>query len=254
MLSIQEHRDTTFTVVRGQSNINNTLEAVGFENGDKFVVLLDPEVLYVKSTDNEDFIGKTGARTVTIKGARRAGNNSLEYLTEDLNLRGTARVTTKYAYTEIYDVEVREYGSSAANKGNITVERLGADYEDIFTIDNATGARNSSLYVSTANTKIKQLSVFINAVSEDIDFTSVFYEITVKKLPALPAGAFESLTLDPSSGDNPGVVIGKYICPGGRTVLEMFESLRPSDIVFCTAKNLSNTDTYSVLTEMVIYE
>ena len=253
MLSIQEHRDTTFYIARCQSSINNVLESVGSETANLIPILESPEILYIKSSATGDSRGNTGARKILITGARREGD-SLVPITEELDMDGTSYVTTAFAYSEIYDVKIREYGSTYANKGNITVSRLGGDYVVLFSLDAASGVKNSSIFVSPTNTKIKQLSVFINSVSDDIDFTSVFYEITVKKIPALPIGRFSSADLNPSSGDNPGIVIGKYICSGGPTVLEMYEGLNASDIVFCTAKNLTSTDTYSVLTEMVIYE
>ena len=42
--------------------------------------------------------------------------------------------------------------------------------------------------------------------------------------------------------------LGKGLKVGGEDLISA------SDIVFCTARNLTSTDTYSVLTEMVIYE
>ena len=52
-------------------------------------------------------------------------------ITEELDMNGTAYVTTAFAYSEIYNVQIREYGSTA-NKGNITVSRLGGDYVVLF--------------------------------------------------------------------------------------------------------------------------
>ena len=202
--------------------------------------------------NNPDFCNGLARKKITSTAIGTTSGQVTVYTANDMN--GTAYVTTAFAYSEIYDVKIREYGSTYANKGSITVSRLGGDYVVLFSLDAASGVKNSSIFVSPTNTKIKQLSVFINSVSDDIDFTSVFYEITVKKIPALPIGRFSSADLNPSSGDNPGIVIGKYICSGGHTVLEMYEGLYASDIVFCTAKNLTSTDTYSVLTEMVIYE
>lgn len=254
MLTIQEHRENNFTVSRAQSTVNNVLSAIGFGSGEKFYVMSEPEILSVKSSDSEDGRAESGAKSLIIKGARRVNNDQIDYITETLELNGTSYVTTAYQYSEIYSIEIEQYGSLGINKGNITISKvLGEGYEVLFTLDALEGVKKNSLFVAPLSMGIKQLNVFINSVDGDkIDFTSVFFEVIIKKLPALPFGKFSSLAFNPDT--SPGTQIARYMCSGGVTTIEMYDYLNPSDIIYCMAKNVTNTDSYTVSTEVVLYE
>jgi hypothetical protein len=254
VLTIQEHRENNFTVSRAQSTVNNTLSAIGFGSHEKIYIMSGSEILSVKSSDNEDSRIGTGARTLIIKGGRRINNDQIDYITETLELNGTSYVLTAYQYSEIYSIEVEKYGTIGTNKGEITISKEAeGSYEILFNLEALEGVKKNSLFVAPSSMGIKQLNVFINSVDGDkIDFTSVFFEVIIKKLPALPFGKFSSLSFDPDS--SPGAQIARYMCSGGVTTIEMYDYLNPSDIIYCMAKNVTNTDSYTVSTEVVLYE
>jgi len=107
-----------------------------------------------------------------------------------------------------------------------------------------------------AKMKIKQLNVFIDSVDGDkIDFTSVFYDIIIKKYPALKAGRFETVSLNPSELIlNPGTMLSRYICSGGKTEIELYDTVNVSERLWILARNLTNTDGYTITTELILYD
>ena len=256
MLSIQEHRTTDFTVSRAtHASVNNNLTAIGFATGEKFYVLADPVTLYVKSTSANDTRGGTGARTIIIKGAIRIDDSNTTLITETLEMSGTAYVATAYQYSEIYSVVCETHGSLGTNNGDISINYLlEGVYTTLYLITSSQGVKKNSLFTAPTDMKMKQLNVFINSVDGDkIDFTSVFYEIQIKKLSSLKTGEYSTQDYDPEASTTPGILVAKYLCSGGKTELQLYDTLKPSDIVWCTAQNVTNTDSYRISTELVLY-
>lgn len=256
MLNIEEHKKAKFKVLRAvDTAVSNTAKAIGFASAELVYIIATPMLLHVKSTDGDDSgaVEGTGARTVIIEGARRAGEE-LTHITETVTLIGTGYAKTKYQYSEVYSVTVDEYGSSGKNEGDVSVAvKVPTGYQSLFIITAGEGSKANSLFTSPSDMKMKQLNVFINAVDGDhIDFTSVFFDIKIKKIPLLDTGKYETLGLDPDTGV--GTTIGRYMFSGGTHSIELYESLKPSDIIYLTAQNITNTDTYRVSVEVVLYE
>ena len=122
MLSIEDHKKTSFKVDRTtHAAVDNAITALGFAAGEKIIILATPIHLDIASSSAHDTEAGTGARTLLINGGSRIDDGSVRYITERITLNGTAKVRTLNQYTDVYNVEVEEYGSSGCNVGAITV-------------------------------------------------------------------------------------------------------------------------------------
>jgi len=71
----------------------------------------------ISSTDGDDAVGGSGARTVFIQGL----DSNYDIVNEVFNMDGTNNVTSVNQYLRMICVRVREVGSSGVNEGTISV-------------------------------------------------------------------------------------------------------------------------------------
>jgi len=139
--------------LEGTSGINPavgaTLETICTQGGIRNV-LSSAEQLKIKSSDADDTNGGSGhARRVKIKGIDGSGAE----VEENVNLNGTAAVTTTNSYRHVNNVFVNKIGSGgSANKGVISVNN-NADDTKLYEIAALEGQQQSASFAVPANTK-----------------------------------------------------------------------------------------------------
>lgn len=87
-----------------------------WDQGGKYEFQTSAQTLNVRSNDNDDRTGDTGARTLEIQGL----DGNFDPVTETINLNGTTNVTTTNTFLRVFRMKVLTAGSSGGNEGDIT--------------------------------------------------------------------------------------------------------------------------------------
>jgi len=175
--------------LEGTSGINPTvgatLETVCTQGGIRNI-LTSAEQLKIKSSDADDTNSGSGhARRVKIKGIDGSGAE----VEENVNLNGTAAVTTTNSYRHVNNLFVNKVGSGGAvNKGVISVMN-NADDTKLYEIAALEGQQQSASYAIPANTTAyittfmmsasgaAQVSIWLNKAPDAAPFRQVLTTI-----------------------------------------------------------------------------
>lgn len=104
-------------------------------------LLTSAENLNIKSTDNNDKTGDTGARTVRIYGL----DANYDEIEEVVNLNGTTNVLTTNAFLRVNRIRVETTGSSMNNEGSITAKSQTSN-KTVAEIDDGKGSTEQLIY------------------------------------------------------------------------------------------------------------
>ncbi len=175
--------------LKGTSGINSavgaTLETICTQGGIRNL-LSSAEQLKIKSSSANDTNGGSGhARRVKIKGIDGSGAE----VEENVNLNGTAAVTTTNSYRHVNDVFVNKVGSGGSvNEGVISVNN-NADDTKLYEIAAGEGQQQSASFAIPANTNAyittfmmsatggAQVSIWLNKAPDAAPFKQVLTTI-----------------------------------------------------------------------------
>ena len=113
----------------------------------------------------------------------------------------------------------------------------------MYTIPVGVGTSQSSLHTSSFREKIKQLNVYTDATTTSN--VPELYEVVVRKTSETNSGDFSST----ASGN----ILATFFATPGKNEFEMYDNLEVGDKVWVTAKNVTNSNSNAVSTEMIIY-
>ena len=99
------------------------------------------QAIDVHSTDNDDAVGDTGARTLLVYGL----NESWHEVSEYVNLNGTTPVLLHNTYRRMYRSVILTAGSFETNEGNILFEVVGTS-DVALHIDASDGQTQTTIY------------------------------------------------------------------------------------------------------------
>ena len=239
MLTVEEHKRTNFTVVRGaESSVANSLTGIGFGGSAIINTVSEPEVIKIVSSNNNDGAGdQSGALTVTLIidiGGRKENFTA--------TLEGTTEVTLPYEAVRILDASVRTTGSANSNIGTISIKTVVTDTV-LRTIPASAGTSQSSLASVTQRSKIKQLNVHTDATTTSN--VPELYEIVVRINEEQDSGDF--------SATSSGNILATFYAKPGQNIFEMYDVVEEGAQLWVTAKNVTNSNSNAVSTEMILY-
>jgi len=244
MLNVEEHKRTNFTVVRGaESSVANSLTGIGFGGSAIINTVSTPEPLVIVSSNNNDGAGDgSGALRVKVGAAITMDNGDIERFIFSVGLEGTTPVPLDYEATNILRLQVTETGSANSNIGTISIKTALTDTV-LRTIPATVGTSQSSLVTVTRRSKIKQLNVYTDATTTSN--VPELYEIVVRINEEQDSGDF--------SATSSGNILATFYAKPGQNIFEMYDVVEKGSQLWVTAKNVTNSNSNAVSTEMILY-
>ena len=245
MLSLLEHK-SPLTVVRGyESSIDNTLTGIGFGSSAIINTVEEPEALYIVSSSANDTDGGTGAHIIDMTlNIIESGSGEVTQVLMEAILNGTSDVYIDWAANSISSMSIQSSGSGNTNAGVISIKTVDTDTV-LYTIPVGTGTSQSSLHTAAGSrpTRVKQLNVYTDATTTSN--VPELYEIIVRTTSEKDSGDFSSTTS--------GLILATFFATPGQNEFEMYDSLSPGDKIWVTAKNVTNSNSNAVSTELIMY-
>ncbi len=123
-LAVQEGKVPGYSMVN-KFGYNSSIGSISFETiwetGDNYPWQTSAVTVDVVSSDTDDDVAGTGARTLRIQGL----DSSYNLVEETVDMDGTTTVTTTQTFLRVFRMSVETAGSSGNNEGTITVTYTG---------------------------------------------------------------------------------------------------------------------------------
>ena len=247
MLDIQSHKNTNFKIIRGyESAINNSITGVGFGGSAIINTVEEPEPVYVVSSSANDTVGGTGATEITIvleQTVPGCEDCDVEITPEiRVEMSGTSEVPIDQYATGVVSFTVTGTGSGNTNAGTLSLKTTDTD-SVLYTIPTGVGQSKSSLTTISRRSKLKQLNVYTDATTTSN--VPELYEIAIRTTTETNSGEFASTTA--------GNILATFFATPGKNEFELYDVLSSGTKVWCTAKNVTNSNSNAVSTELIYY-
>tara|TARA_Y100001973_G_scaffold22250_1_gene33069 strand:+ start:146 stop:883 length:738 start_codon:yes stop_codon:yes gene_type:complete len=243
MIDPKSHRGTLFNVTRGyESAITNSIAGIGFGGSAIINTVSEPEGLYIISSSANDTSAGTGARLVsgTIEIVEEGGE--VQQFDFEVELDGTSQVLLDTDGTGISSLSVVTTGSGNTNAGVISVKTQDTDTV-LYTIPASTGTSQSSLVTMNRRSKLYQLNVYTDATTTSN--VPELYEILLRSTNETDSGDFSATTS--------GRILATFFATPGKNSFELYDVVESGTKLWCTAKNVTNTNANAVSTELITY-
>ena len=243
MIDPREHRGTRFSITRGyESAITNSIAGIGFGGSAIINTVTEPEALYIVSTSANDTASGTGAQVVSGEIEIVEDGGEVQIFDFEVELNGTGQVNLDVDGTGISSLSVVTTGSGNTNAGVISIKTQDTDTV-LYTIPANTGTSQSSLVTMSRRSKLYQLNVYTDATTTSN--VPELYEILLRSTNETDSGDFSATTS--------GRILATFFATPGKNNFELYDAVESGTKLWCTAKNVTNTNANAVSTELITY-
>ena len=164
------------------------------------------------------------------------------YDAASIKLDGTTNVPLDFEATGVQDFVVASTGSGNTNAGVISVKTTSTDTV-LYTIPTGVGTSQSSLTTVSRRSKLYQLNVYSDATTTSN--VPELYEIVIRKTSEIDSGTFSATAA--------GNILATFYANPGKNEFPLYDLVTPGTKIWCTAKNITNSNSNAISTELVYY-